>query len=144
MPQTSRRDPLESYSFLVEIDSLQAAGFSEVSGLDVSIDVIEYREGSDGTSVRKLPGLRKYANIVLKRGITQSRELYDWFRSGAEGRIDRRSIKISLLDRDGNIVVIWLVHEAWITRYEGPTMNALKNEIAIETIEIVHEGFERI
>lgn len=143
MPQASRQDPLESYSFLVEIDSLQAAGFSEVYGLEVSTDVIEYREGSDGT-VRKLPGLRKYANIVLKRGITQSRELYDWFRSSAEGRLDRRSMKISLLDREGNIVVIWVVHDAWVTRYEGPTLHAGKNEIAIETIEIVHEGFERI
>jgi phage tail-like protein len=138
MPRASRNDPLDTHTFLVEIDSLQAADFSEVSGLEVSNDQIEYRQGSGG-SVRKLPGLKKFANIVLKRGVTQSGELFDWFSSG-----DRRSMKISLLDRQGNTIVIWVVHDAWIARYEGPTLNAQKNEIAIETIEIAHEGFERV
>lgn len=75
MANASRNDPYRTFNFLVEIDGVTAAGFSECSGLSTETEVIEYREGSDRGGVRKLSGLTKYSNIVLKRGITASRDL---------------------------------------------------------------------
>jgi phage tail-like protein len=138
-----RQDPYRSFNFRVQIEGIATASFSECSGLESSVDVVEYREGSDPVpSVRKLPGLRRYANLTLKRGITQDRELYNWHRKILDGEIDRRNGSIFLLDDKRTEVLRWNFHNGWICRYEGPTFNAKSNEVAIETIEICHEGLE--
>jgi phage tail-like protein len=139
----ARVDPYRNFNFRVEIEGIAAASFSECSGLQSSIEVVEYRQGSDSSlSVRKLPGLRTYSNITLKRGITQDRELYEWHRKVLDGEVDRRNGSIILLDDDRNEVLRWNFHSGWICRYEGPTLNGKSNEVAIETIEICHEGLE--
>jgi phage tail-like protein len=137
----ARDDPYKGFNFLVEIDGISIAAFCEVSGLTSETDVIEYRNGSDKTNtVRKLPGLTSYANIVLKRGVTQDTQLWQWRKAIEQGTPDRRSGSIVLLDDERNPVRRWHFTEGWPAKLEGPALNASANEVAIETIEIAHEG----
>ena len=138
----SRSDPYATFNFLVEIDGLAVAGFTECSGLSAETAVIEYREGGDSARVRKLPGLTRYSNIVLKRGLTANRELWQWFRSTASGTPDRRSGRIVVLDAARQPVLVVRFVEAWVAKWEGPSLNATGNDVAIETLEIAHEGFD--
>lgn len=143
MPPAGRRDPYPGFDFVVEIDGIATAGFREVSGLEGSIDVVEYREGADvSPAVRKLPGLVKYANVTLKRGLTDSRDLYNWWRAVVSGKPDRRAAAIVLLDRERNEVRRWTLREAWPVRYAISTLDAGVSGIAVETLELAHEGFE--
>jgi phage tail-like protein len=129
--------------FLVEIDSVVRSAFSEITGLSAEIQAIDYREGGDkGEAVRKVAGLRKFSEITLKRGIVNDLTLWNWFRSGEQGAPERRSMSITLLDDDGNPVMRWKVRNAWIVKWEGPTLNACGNDIAIETIVVTHDGFD--
>jgi phage tail-like protein len=137
----ARDDPYKGFNFLVEIDGISVAAFCEVGGLASETAVIEYRNGSDrANTVRKLPGLTKYANIVLKRGVTQDTQLWQWRKAIEQGTPDRRSGAIVLLDDERNAVRRWRFSEGWITKFEGPDLNAKGNDVAIETIEIAHEG----
>ena len=144
MAPPQRDDPYKAFNFIVEIDGIARAGFSEVSGLESETTVIEYRVGGEPNAVRKLPGLTKYANIVLRRGVTQDAELSNWRKTVEDGQVDRRNGSIILRDDDGNDVVRWNFFNGWISKWEGPALNASKNEVAIETIEIAHEGLERV
>jgi phage tail-like protein len=139
---TARHDPYKNFPFRVEIEGLVSAGFTEVSGLSAEAEVIEYREGADMTSTRKLPGLIKYPNVKLKRGITGSRELFDWWKTVVNGKVQRRSIVITLLDDDRTEVLRWALHEAWIARIEFGDLEAEGNDVAIESIELAHERLE--
>jgi len=143
MPAPKRSDPYQGFNFLVEIDGVTVAGFSEVSGLNSETAVIEYREGSDRrNSVRKIPGLTKFSNIVLKRGITTDRTLWNWRKAVIDGAVERLSGAIILLDAERTPVVRWNFREGWPAKWEGPTLKAAGNEVAIETLEIAHEGLE--
>lgn len=143
MPTAQRDDPYAGFNFLVEIDGITAAGFSECSGLTTDTDVIEYREGNEkANSVRKLPGLTRYRPIVLKRGLTTDKSLWKWRQSVISGSIERKSGSIVLLDGARNEVARWNFREGWPAKWEGPRFRAKGNEVAIETLEIVHEGFD--
>jgi phage tail-like protein len=142
MTPSQRDDPYKAFNFLVEIDGITVAAFSEASGLVSETDVIEYRAGGKTNTVRKLPGLTRYANIVLRRGVTQDAELWNWRRSVEQGAVDRRNGAIVLLDDDRTPVVRWNFFDGWISKWEGPTLNAKGNDVAIETIEIAHERLE--
>jgi phage tail-like protein len=137
-----RNDPFSSLNFRLEIEGLTAAAFSEVTGLSSEVDVIEYRSGSDPSSARKLPGVRKFSNIVLKRGITKDRELWDWYKTVLDGNVHRKAGSIVLLDDSGQEVLRWNFHQGWPRKYEAPALCAKGSEVAIETLEITHEGFE--
>lgn len=141
MPASSRRDPLTAFNVRVEIDGIAVGAFTECSGLTSETDVITYREGTDHR-VRYLPGLTRYARLTLKRGLTLDRSLWDWHRAVVNGQVERRSISIVLLDESRQEVARWNVREAWPAKWEGPTLKAGASEVAIETLEIVHEGFE--
>lgn len=143
MPASQRDDPYKNFNFRVEIDGIARAAFSEVSGLESETAVIEYRVGGEPNTVRKLPGLTKYANIVLRRGITQDAELWNWRKTVIDGNVERRNGSITLLDDDRTEVARWNFYNGWICKWEGPALNAKANEVAIETIEIAHEGLER-
>jgi phage tail-like protein len=136
----SRDDPYAAFNFLVEIDGVTIAGFSECSGLSSETDPIEYRNGSEDITVRKLPGLVKYSNITLKRGFTQSKELWQWRKQVLDGKTQRRSGTVTLLDEARKPALRWNFREAWPRKLDGPTLNAKTNEVAIETLEIAHEG----
>ena len=132
-------NPYAQFNFLLEIERVTAAGFTEVSGINTESDVIEYREGSDPNHVRKLPALVKYGNITLKRGYTQNRELWTWRKSTLDGTTQRKSGAIILLNEAREPALRWEFFNAWINKYEGPALNATANEAAIETIEFVVE-----
>lgn len=142
----ARNDPLRNFRFRLEIDDIAQAGFSEVSGFDVTIDPIDYREGNEPTHVRKLSGLTKYGNITMKWGITDSMDLYNWHKqateTGAEGA--RKKIAIIVVDEGGNDKARFNVVEAWPTKYDPMDLNAKGNDVSIETLEICHEGVERV
>lgn len=133
--------PHGAYKFRVEIDDV-TGDFAEVSGLDVQVEPIEYRNGSDPTVSRKLPGLAKFSNIVLKRGVTGSRDLWDWMRTVRTGKTDRRSGSIILLDEEGKEVSRWNFYDGWPCKWVGPMFRANASEVAIETLEICHEGID--
>ena len=144
MPAPQRDDPFKGFNFLVEIDGVARAAFSEVSGLASETAVIEYRAGNEKVNtVRKMPGLTRFGNIVLRRGVTQDEDLWNWRKSIVDGEIDRRNGSIVLLDDSRNEVVRWHFRDGWICKWEGPTLNARANEVAIESIEIAHEGLDR-
>ena len=141
MADGKRNDPLGQFNFLIEIDGVVKGGFSEASGLTTDTNVIEYREGQEqNLTTRKLPGLMKYNNIVLKRGWTKDRSLWEWRRKVIEGRTQRASGAIVLLDEARNEALRWNFTDGWPSKWEGPALNAKTSEIAIETLEIAHEG----
>jgi phage tail-like protein len=142
MATGQRVDPYGNFNFLVEIDGITRAGFSDVSGFDSTIDVAEYREGGENTTVRKLPGATKYSNIVLKWGLTKDAELQQWHADAIKGNLQRKNGSIIALDRQGNEVVRWNFRNAWPTKWHGPEFNAKGNDTAIETLELAHEGVE--
>ncbi len=142
MPTGDRRDPYAGFNFLVEIDGITMAAFSECSGLSTDTDPIEYRNGSEDNTVRKIPGLKKFANISLKRGMTQDLELWKWRKTVLDGVTERKSGSIVLLNEARKPVLRWNFREGWPTKWEGPSMNATENNITIETVEIAHEGVE--
>ncbi|WP_153506519.1 phage tail protein [Cumulibacter manganitolerans] len=143
MATGDRVDPYANFTFLVELDGITRAGFADASGFDTTIDVHEYREGGDNTTMRKLPGMAKYSNITLKRGLTDDRELYDWMRSGALGTVERKSGSIVVMDLAGNEKVRWNFVNAWPTKWSAPEFSAKGNDVAIETFGLAHEGIER-
>lgn len=142
MPAAVRHDPYKNFNFLVEINGVTVAGFSEVSGLSSEVTCIEYREGGDHF-VRKLPGLKKFGDIVLKRGVTRSTELWDWHKNILNGVADRRDGVITLLDDARTPQVRWVFSNAFPQKYEGPTLKAKGNDVAIETLTLCVEGIER-
>ncbi|HEY0078513.1 MAG TPA: phage tail protein [Pyrinomonadaceae bacterium] len=146
MAQTGKRDdPYPQFNFLVEIDGIARAGFTECSGLTTDTDAVDYREGSDPTlNVRKLPGLRKYTNIVLKRGYTRDKGLWNWRKRIINGINERRSADIILLDEQRNEVLRWRLREVWISKWDSGPFNAKTGDVAIETVELVHEGLEMV
>lgn len=138
-----RVDPYLAHNFLIRIDNTVLAGFSDVTGLTHDTDLIPYREGTDmNLSVRNLMGLRTFTRIQCKRGITTSRALWLWRLNILNGVADRRNGSILLLNETRKRVVEWHFEEGWISKYEGPVLNAKGNEVAIESIEIVHEGLK--
>jgi phage tail-like protein len=143
VPTGTRTDPYRGYNFLVEIDGITQAGFQEVSGLDASTDAIEYREGNDPNHVRKLPGLNKYSAISLKRGITDSDELWKWYRTVVEGKPERKNGSIVLLDDTGQEKIRWNFMRAWPTKWTGPSFNSTSNAVAVETLDIAHEEVKK-
>ena len=142
-PAGSRQDAFAAFNFVVEIDGIAVAAFAEVSGLDSETEVIEYRTGAAKTSsTLKLPGLTKYSNIVLKRGITRDLSLWQWRQSVVDGAPERRTGAIVLLAEDRTPVLRWTFHNGWPRKWAGPALNARSSEVAIETLEIAHEGLE--
>jgi phage tail-like protein len=136
-------DPYRNSNFLVEIDGITQAGFSDCTGFGASNDPIEYREGGENTTVRKLPGMTKYQNITLKWGLTDSVELYEWFRGVVKGEVQRKNGSIIQLDSTGQEKLRWNFVNGWPAKWDGPDFSAKGNDVAIETLEIAHEGIER-
>ena len=140
-----RNDPFSGANFLVTVSGVSEDGaraaFSEVSGLGVQIEPIEYRSGGDPT-IRKIPGIRKYTNIVLKRGITSDKAFWEWIRQAGNGQLQMATVRIVLLNDAGEQVLRWTARESWPCKWEGPYLNANGNDVAIESIEICHEGLD--
>ncbi|MDB6001195.1 MAG: phage tail protein, partial [Rhizobacter sp.] len=141
------KDPFRGFKFKVVIGGIQRAGFREASGLDAANDAVDYREGDDKSlTIRKLPGLKKFSNITLKRGITDDQDLWKWRAMVMDGKIKdaRKDGQIILLDDEGKEAAEWTFTAGWPTKWTGPGLNATANEVAIDTIEIAHEGLKRV
>jgi phage tail-like protein len=144
MATGQRVDPYRNFNFLIEIDGITQAGFSDCSGFGASTDPIEYREGGENKSVRKLPGMTKFNNITLKWGLTDSTELYNWYRDVVNGKIRRRNGSIIVLDLEGNEKTRWNFFEAWPTKWDGPDFTAKGNDVAVDMLELAVERLERV
>jgi phage tail-like protein len=134
--------PIPAFHYKVSWNN-QDIGFSDVSGLTQELQAIEYRDGlmSGTTLPLKRPGLKKANNISLKRGIVEkNNDLFDWFNNKGSPNVERRDLTISLLNDEGIDVMVWTISQAWPVKCEGPGLKATGNEIAIESIELVHEG----
>jgi phage tail-like protein len=144
--ERSNKNPYSAFNFIVLIDGAQIAGFQEVTGLDAENTPIEYREGSDPmNTVRKLPGIEKYPNLTLKRGITGSTKLWDWrkeVRDGGSAFPPVRVVVIQLLNEKHEPVLKWTLTNAWCSKLTGPSLNAKGNEIAIETMELAYDRLD--
>ena len=140
----TRTDPFRGYNFRVELGDT-VASFRECGGLSANTDSVDYREGTDKQlSNRKLPGLGKWANITLKRGYTANHDLWNWHKNVLLGVSDRRDGAIVLTDEQHQDVLRWEFENGWICKWEGPAMNATSNNVAIESIEICHEGLKLV
>jgi phage tail-like protein len=139
MATGSRNDPYRNFRFKVEIDGITQAGFQEVTGLDATTTPVEYREGTDPAHVRKLTGLNTYTAITLKRGITDSHELWDWRKTAIDGKTQRKNGSIILEDESGAEKLRWNFREGWLSKWTGPSFNAGSAAIAVESLEITHE-----
>jgi phage tail-like protein len=144
----NRVDPLTSYHFFLEIDGITQAQFRECSGLSTESQVIEYKEANkDGvTVIKKVPGVLKWDNITLKRGITDIMELWAWRKKVEEGKVDdaRKNGSIVLYNQANTEVARWNFENGWPTKVSGPSLNAGSDEIAVEEVTIAHEGLIRV
>ncbi len=137
--------PNPKFRYKVEIDGIEAGGFTEVTGNDITIEAIEYREGDMAAETpMKVPGLKKYGNLTLKQGLADSKVLYDWLATGLQGAVERKTVTITLNNDSQAAAASWQVINAWPTKYTAPDLNATASEIAIETLEIAHEGLTRV
>ncbi len=135
-----------NFRFKVTVDDIGSAAFSEASGFDATYDVVEYRAGDDSyITPQKFPGLIKYGNITLKRGVSDSNEFYAWIEKGINGGINKtETMTIELMDNTGDTAVAtWTVRNVWAVKYTGPDLNGNASEIAMETLELAHEGIKR-
>lgn len=133
--------PLPVFHFKVVLGN-DELGFAEVSGLTIEVQLIEYRHGlMREMHPIKMPGIPKHGNITLKRGIVPSdNALFDWLNSVSLNKVDRKDVTISLLNEKHDPVMTWTAKRAWPVKVEGPSLKATGNEVAIESVEIAHEG----
>jgi phage tail-like protein len=133
--------PLVKFAFEVDWGGTKV-GFQEVSGLNAEAALIEYRQGaSPDFSKIKMPGLKSFSNIILKRGTFKSdNEYFAWFQTIQLNTVERRSVTISLLDETGAPAVTWKIKNAFPLKVQSTDLKAEGNEVAVETLEIAHEG----
>lgn len=145
MPPVRRDEPYPSHNFQLIVNGISDDGaavsgsFTEITGLELAINVIEYRNGSEGTTVRKIPGLHTQTNLVCKRGTTGDTEFFEWIQSAVEGDVQRAEGAIILNDAQQSEVMRWTFAGGWPCKYSGPSFNATTNEVAFETLEICIE-----
>lgn len=141
MPRVADADPFRGFNFRVEIDGITAGSFSEVSGLQVEMEVEDYREGGGNDHVHKLAGPTRYpSNLTLKRGMMNADDLNAWQEEVMSGAITLRNVSVVLLDLAGEEARRWDLKEAYPVRWNGPDLRGTSNEVAVETLELVHKG----
>ena len=133
--------PLPKFYFQVKLGDKEVP-FQEVSGLDIEAQIIEYRHGnSKAFSTIKMPGIKKTGNVTLKKGVfVKDNGFWDWFNKIKMNTIERQTVVISLLDEAGKPTMVWTLNNAWPTKITGTDMKSDGNEVAVETIEVAHEG----
>ena len=136
-----RNDPYTAFNFFVEIEGLLVGGFSEVTGLQVQIDVEEYQEGGRNDFTHQLRGVTQYPQkLTLKHGLTDIESMWSWFQDVAEGNIERKNGSIYLLDRQRLPAMWWDFLKAYPVKWSGPELRADSSALAFESIELVHQG----
>jgi phage tail-like protein len=145
MPPVQRADPYPAYNFQLIVNGISDDGaavsgsFKEISGLGADIRPIEYRTGSEDTTVRKVPGLRTHTNLTCKRGATGHTQFWEWIKRAVDGQVQRAEGAVVLNDENQVEVMRWNFARGWPCKYTAPTFNAATNEIGMEMIEICVE-----
>ena len=140
----ARNDPFPGFRFEIRLDDMPVAGFSECSGLQLETEVFDYNEGGLNEFVLKFPTRTKQSNLVLKRGIVD-KNMWDWYFSLTQGVVRFRNGSVVVRDPSGNTVVMeWQFRRAFPCKWQGPELNATQNSIAVETVELCHQGLERV
>lgn len=157
-----RTDPILNHNFVISlvdtssplgfleplgisaIFDVAVGGFSECSGLEMTMQPEEYKEGGGNGAVLKFPSRITWTPLVLKRGISVGTDLWDWFYGFVEGAGRRRDGMVTLLDDTGNANRVWFFRRGLPTKYSGPTLNATQSSVAVESIEITHEGLYQV
>jgi phage tail-like protein len=138
-----RNDPFVAFRFEIELDGIVRGGFIECSGLQAETDVEEYAEGGVNDFLRRFPGRTRQSNLTLRRGIVD-RELWDWYDRQVHGTVELRAGSIVVRDPSGGDVVMqWAFRRAFPSRWMGPELNATQSNVAVETLELCHEGLDR-
>jgi len=137
-------DPYRAYNFKLLVNNVTNGHFTEVTGLGVQVERISYREAGNNSIVRAIPGRVSYPPVVLRYGLTNSAELWDWLMSAVEGRVSRRNVSVVLLDPSGAQEVLrWNLINAWPQEWLGAPLDAMSRELAIESLVLAHEGLQR-
>ena len=138
----AKQFPLPKFHFQVDWGVGKNMRFTEVSGLEMEMDVIEHRDGNSPEFVKEqIPGMKIFARVVLKRGTFQGdNEFYNWFNASGPLEVERRTVTISLLDEKHETIVQWTLKKAWPSKLVSTDLKSDANEIAIETLELAHSG----
>jgi phage tail-like protein len=137
-------DPYRAFNFKLEIGGVTEGHFTEVTGLGARVTPISYREAGNSQVVHYVPGRVEYSEITLRYGLTKSRELFDWFKTGVVGHVQRKNLSIVLFDTDGTTEVMrWNLVNAWATEWRGSILDAHSQEVAIESLTLVCESMDR-
>lgn len=142
----NKQNPYRNARFLLEIDGIAKAGFSSATIPETSTEVVEYREGDERPTPRKLIGSNEYGDLTLETGVTDdSVELFEWWDQVQQGEVEaaRRNIAVVVQDRGGEDGARWEFRDAWPRQYDAPDLDASANDVAIESLEIAHEGMVR-
>jgi phage tail-like protein len=144
MSPVARTDPYLGFRFHVEVDSLIVGGFSEVSGLGVARETVSYREGGVNSHVHTFPDGVRHPPLVLRRGMTDSQELLEWMDGAGGAGADARTLRLFLLDSEGTAVRGWQCADAYPVRWDGPALRAESGAVAVETLEVRHDGISPV
>lgn len=138
-------DPYTSYHFAVDINGDIQGRFVECSPIEVDVEAIKYREAGRSQHVHVLPGRVEYADVTLRYGMTKSGQLWDWMQKSVNGTVERQNISIVMFGHDGNTEVLrWNLIDCWPRRWRGAALDAMSNEVAVESLVLVFERLERV
>ena len=137
-------DPYRSYNFQLQIRGVVEGHFTQCSNMTIEVDAISYREGGMQQIVHRLPGQVKYGDVTLRYGLTNSSDLFDWMMSAVNGKVERKTVAIVLLDADGvGEKLRWSLSNAWPSAWRAAPLDALGREVAIEELTLVYEAIVR-
>lgn len=140
----ARSDPYAGMRFRVQLEGLEVGGFTEVTGLEAVVETTSYREGGENTFEHRLAGPVSYPrNVVLRRGLTDSADFFEWLDQIGLGVVVRRNLTLTLLGPDGEPALLWDCRQAFPVRWSGPDLHATNPVVAIETLELAHHGLSR-
>lgn len=139
-------DPYTSFHFAIDINGVTEARFVECSSPGVDVEAIKYREGGPNRQiVHRLPGRVEYSDLTLRYGMTASMQLWQWMQASIAGTVDRRNVSIIMYGHDGTTEVMrWNLVNAWPRSWRGAQLDAMGNEVAVETLVLVFEEFQRV
>ena len=137
-------DPYKVFRFQIEINGTRAGGFSEVTGLEVRTEVDEQREGGVNNFVHKIAKETRYPNLILKRGITDKTDLWDWHQQVVEGEVERKTVSVVLVDEVGQEKWRWVFYDAYPVKWNGTDLNATGNTVVVESVELAHHGMTKV
>jgi phage tail-like protein len=137
-------DPYRSYNFRLEINGVTEAYFHECANIGVKVQTLKWRSGGNNQVVHCLPGRVEPTDIILRCGVSSSKDMWNWLQTAVQGRVERKNISLVLLDNDGATEAVrWNLMQSWISEWRGATLSALSSGVAIEEMVLVYETLQR-